>query len=230
MRAVAMVDEDFAPVVEKTLQKPAVVFPDITDESWQPDHPLEQRFRRQAGTDKLVVCIGHLRPDKGVGTLAQVALRPDAGGLAFGFAGEVDWWMNAKNRAYLEQALVLAPRAMFHFCKVPEGLPYNAILRSCDVIFAAYSNFPNSSNSLTKAAIFEKPIIVSEGHLMARRVRDYRMGEVVPQDDPAATLAAIRRITDDYPAWLAARQPRWQEYRELHSHEALTRAFSRLLS
>jgi glycosyltransferase involved in cell wall biosynthesis len=229
-RAVAMVDEGFTSVVEQALGKPAVIFPDITDESWQADHPLEQRFRRLSGTDKLVVSIGHMRPDKGVGTLAQVALNPGASGLAFGFVGEVDWWMDAKSRAFLEQALTQAPRAMFHFNKVPEGLPYNAILRACDVMFAAYRDFPHSSNSLTKAAVFEKPIIVSEGHLMAKRVLEYRMGEVVPQDDPVATLAAIRRITDNYPAWLAEKNPRWQEYRAVHSHEALVRAFSKLLS
>lgn len=228
-RAIAVVDEEFAPIIEQTLHKPVVVLPDITDENWQPEHPLEKRFRRFAGTDKLVLCIGHLRPDKGVGTLAQVAVGQPVNGLAFAFVGEIDWWMDAKTRAFLEHAMIAAPSAMFHLNRVPEGPPYNAILRACDVIFAAYRDFPNSSNSLTKAAVFEKPLIVSEGHLLAKRVREYRMGEIVPQDDPKATLDAIRRITDDYPAWLAKNQPRWKDYREVHSYAALVKAFSKLL-
>ena len=230
LSSVAVIDEGIAPVVERTLQKPVVVFPDFTDETWEPAHPLEQRFRRFAGNNKLIASIGHMRPNKGVGTLAQIAVDPAAKGLAFAFAGEIDWnWLGSPARDFLTQAMLNAPGAMFHMASVPDGAAYNGIVRACDVMFAAYLNFPHSSNTLTKAAVFEKPLIVSDGHLMAKRVREYRMGEIVPQDDPKATLEAVHQLTANYPAWLEKNQPRWKEYREAHSYKALLRAFSKLL-
>ncbi len=39
---------------------------------------------------------------------------------------------------------------------------------------------------LTKAAVFKKPVVVSDGFLMAERVRVYRMGENVPEGDVSA--------------------------------------------
>jgi glycosyltransferase involved in cell wall biosynthesis len=229
--ALAVVDEEIAPVIEQALRKPVVVIPDITDERREVNHPLEQRFLRFSGGSKLVLSIGHLRPAKGVINLAKVALDPAAREFAFAFVGEVPWsFYSPGEREFLEYAMAAAPTALFHTIRILDEVAYNSVVHACDVLFAAYRNFPHSSNTLTKAALFEKPLIVSAGHLMARRVQEYRMGEIVPQEDPEATLRAIRRLTDDYPAWLAENRPRWKEYRERHSYPTLVKAFSRLLA
>lgn len=228
-RNITVIDEGFADQVATDLGVPIVVFPDFADASFVPDHPLEQRFRRFANQSPLILQIGHLRQDKGVATLSQIAVDTESRGLAFAFVGEVDWWMNESSKKHFENAIANSPRAMFHLLKLPSEEHYNAIVRSCSVMFAAYENFPHSSNSLAKAAIFEKPIIVSEGHLMADRVREFRLGEVVPYGDNEATLAAIRRITDDHPRWLAENQPRWIDYQQQHSLNALKEAFSIIL-
>ncbi len=60
------------------------------------------------------------------------------------------------------------------------------MIDAADVVFCAFDDFPFSSNTLTKAAVFEKPVVVSEGYLMAERVRSYRTGEVVPQGNAEA--------------------------------------------
>jgi hypothetical protein len=229
--ALAVIDEEMAPVIEQALRKPVVLLPDITDERREANHPLEQRFLRFSGGSKLVLSIGHIKPNKGVINLAKVALDPAAREFAFAFVGEVLWSLfSPGERDFLEYALTAAPTAVFHTIRIPDGVAYNSVVHACDVLFAAYRDFPHSSNTLSKAALFEKPLIVSEGHLMARRVQEYRMGEIVPQEDPEATLRAIRRVTDDYPAWLAEKLPRWKEYREMHSYPALVKAFSRLLA
>ena len=94
----------------------------------------------------------------------------------------------------------------------------------------SYVNFPHISNMLSKAAIFEKPIVVSEGHLIAARVREYRLGEVVPQGDDQAVLRAIRAITDDPAGWRERIRPRWAEHRERHSKSRLRSVLSELFS
>jgi hypothetical protein len=178
-----------------------------------------------------VLSIGHLRPNKGIINLAKVALNPAMGGIAFAFAGEIPWGMfDPADRESMERAIACAPSAIFHLARIPHEVEYNAIVCASDVIFAAYRNFPHSSGTLTKAAVFEKPLIVSEGHLMAKRVREFRMGEVVPQDDNEAIIQAIRRLTQDYPGWLVKNNPCWQAYRELNSYPALVKSFTTLLA
>jgi hypothetical protein len=136
----------------------------------------------------------------------------------------------APQKELLERAMHAARTAIFLPQRVPDSAAFNALVVACDVLFAAYHDFPHSSNMLTVAAVLEKPIIVSEGQLMAQRVREYRLGEVVPEADPAATLETLRRVARDPAAWRAARQPRWREYRERHSAAALDGALRELLA
>ena len=98
-----------------------------------------------------------------------------------------------------------------------------------EVLFAAYHDFPHSSNILTKAAIFQKPVIVSDGYLMAERVRRYRLGEVIQQKNPELCAAALRRILTDRQAWLEEHQPRWEEYRTANSREFAKRAIGQIV-
>jgi hypothetical protein len=47
---------------------------------------------------------------------------------------------------------------------------------------------------MTKAALFKKPIIVSEGGLMAARVRRFKTGVVIEQENTEQCLAAIEHL------------------------------------
>lgn len=218
LRGLLMLDESAAGKVAERTGRPVELAPDLTDETPAPDHPLGARARRFAAGAPLAGLLGHLVPSKGAATLARVALREDARDLAFVFAGEPHWGMfSPEEAALLRRAMAEAPTALFHLARLPDEAAYNAVFSSCDVICAAYRDFPHSSNTLTKAAAFERPLVVGEGHVMAARVREYRMGEIVPVDDEAALLAAVRRIVSDPAGWRAATRPRWAEYRALHS-------------
>lgn len=208
---------------------PVVLAPDLTDTATEPDHPLAARVRRFAGPAPVVGVLGHLLPSKGVATVAKLAQRPEASGLVFLFAGELPLhrYEDGLEREVVERATTRAPNVFLHTARLPSELDYNALFLSCDVVCATYRDFPHSSNTLTKAAFFERPIIVSEGHLMARHVREYRLGEVVPQGDEAALLAAILRITGDPAAWCSAMQPRWADYRTRQSHARLEDVLAR---
>ena len=60
-----------------------------------------------------------------------------------------------------------------HFQRLSSEVILNQVIVESDIIYTAYSDFPNSSNILTKAALLKRPVVVSEGHLMAELVRDY---------------------------------------------------------
>lgn len=229
--ALGVLDETISESLAAAIGRPVLVLPDVTNETVEENHPWEQRLRRFAGKSKLVVVAGHIRRDKGVGALAQLALNPAGRDLAFAFVGSVDWAdLEAEERSNLRRAMNEAPGAIFHTEAVADGAAYNAILRAADVIYAAFRGFPHSSNTLTKSALLQRPLIVSPGYLMAERVRRFRLGEVLASESTAETLAAINRITEDPKRWSNRSQPRWLEYREAHSSTALHTALSRLLA
>jgi len=231
MTGLLMLDESAAGKVAQATGRPVVLAPDVAEGPWGEEHPLAARCRQRAGTAPLVGLLGHLLPSKGITTLAEIALRDDARDLAYLFAGEIYWTMfKPEQKALLERAMREARTAQFLLGRVPDSAAYNSLVGACDVLFAAYHDFPHSSNMLTLAACLEKPLVVSDGHLMAQRVREYRLGEVVPEADAPAALAALRDIARDPAAWRSARQPRWREYRERHSVAALDGALRELLA
>jgi glycosyltransferase involved in cell wall biosynthesis len=231
LHSIAILDEGAVTALERLSSRPVVVFPDLTDEevSKEPT-PLAAKIRRFASGAPIVASLGNLQHTKGVTTLARLALDPANSDLCFVFIGQVEWGtFKPEDRVLISSLMDRCPNAYTHFAHVPDGQFFNSAICASDVIFAAYLDFPNSSGILTKAAVFQKPIIVSDGYLMAERVRNYHMGEVVPEGDVEAAGRAIREIIKDQGDWVARHRPQWQEYHELHCYDRLKASFSNLL-
>ncbi len=228
-KAYATMSESHA-AADTGLPARAVLFPEMTDTTFSENHPATEELRRFAAGRPLVLAIGFLQPSKGIVALARAALRPESKGTAFAFVGTITWSLfSQEEAAILKKARENTGNCYFKEGRVADGADYNAHIRAADVIFAVYRGFPNSSNTLTKAAVFEKPVIVNDGYLTAERTRRFRLGEIVPQDDADAILRAIVQITNKASPWRASVSPRWDEYRRLHSFDMLKASFTRLL-
>jgi hypothetical protein len=103
-------------------------------------------------------------------------------------------------------------------------------MQACDVLSAAYIDFPHSSGIQAKAAALGKPLIVSDGYLMAERTRRFRLGEIVPQGNAPALLEAILKITNDPAAWIKGHNPLWENYGHEHSFDRLKAGLKELLA
>lgn len=93
---------------------------------------------------------------------------------------------------------------------------FNEIIASSDVIFAVYRDFTRSSNMLSKAAWFRKPVLVSQQGLMAERVSRFKIGRSVNADDVNSIICGLNSVVrapglDRY----------FEEYRQIFSHEAI---------
>lgn len=225
-----VLDEEMAPVIASETGTRVMAAPDLADPERGGDAALLARVRAFRAGRPLIGSSGHLLPSKGVAVLAEAALAPGASGLAFLFAGEVAWARFSPAEAeVLRRAAAGGERVLFLDQRIPDEATYNDLVAECDVLVAAYRDFPHSSNTLAKAALFEKPVVVSDGHLMAKRVREYRLGAVVPQDDPARLLESVRALAEDPRGWAEVHGPRWREYREAHSEVRLAEALRELL-
>jgi glycosyltransferase involved in cell wall biosynthesis len=230
LQSVAVMDEGAVPYLSRlTLGRPVSFFPDFTDEA-APDHGgVAGELRTFAAGRPVIGVLGHLQPSKGVATLGFAALDPGNAGFVFAIIGHLSGGFSPEEEAMLER-LKTAPNVFLHLEAIPGDAAFNGILAACDVVFAAYHDFPNSSNLLGKAANFRKPVIVSDGYLMAERVRRYGSGEVIPQKDPVRLTAAIHKILPDKEAWIREHQPQWDTYRAETSREAARKAFAELIT
>lgn len=234
LRSVALLDEGVVASVQGIMsKKPVVVFPDVTfetlPEASDPAWGLARKIRKFAGHRPLITLAGHLQHTKGLKEFTVAAEHPALAEAIFVLAGEVNWTeICTSTRKALEKKWTEMPNFFTHLSHLPEPV-MNSLISETNVIFAAYRNFPNSSNLLTKAAIFEKGIMVSDGYLMAERVRSFKMGEVVPEGNVSEICRTLSKMLEPGYQEALSKKARWPDYRALHSSKRLPSCFGELL-
>ena len=209
---------------------PRLVFgtvPDVTDDAL-PEHApsLVAEVRRRAGDRAVVALLGSLTPDKGLLEFIDVINRADPRQYFFLLAGEIFWQSFGAHEDFLRRFAQSPPEnCLVHEGYLPDERTLNAAIAASRVLYAVYPNQRDSSNTLTKAAIFEKPLIVNEQHLMGERVRTFNLGETVRFRDTDAVLAALRRVTSRSRSEFG-----FAAYRGAHSLEALQAEFGSLVA
>jgi len=179
-------------------QAPVRLLPDVTDEAL-PDmgFPLAREVLERAQERKIISLLGLLERRKGLLTLVRVAKRrPD---IFFLFAGPYrDGAFNEEEKRELKQFLARVPdNCVFQPARIDVEGQFNRLVAISDILFTAYVDFQGSSNVMTKAAIFEKPVIVSAGSLCHERVERYRLGVAIAEGSAEECSQAIDYLLSD---------------------------------
>jgi glycosyltransferase involved in cell wall biosynthesis len=235
LRSVAVLDERaIEPMIKITGGKPVTVFPDLSLLEL-PDNRTERtlahKIKTFAAGRPIVSLTGHLQWTKGLDTFTAAAAHPDMKDVLFFLGGDINWWqISAHMRANLQRQWEDLPNFYGHFLQILDERTINSIISMSSVVCATYLSFPNSSNILTKAAAFKRPVVVSDGYLMAERVRRYQLGEVIPEGDAQSLVISIKQmLLSEYQVKLSARA-RWSDYIDDNSQERLVSSFQRILS
>jgi hypothetical protein len=192
--------------------------PDVADlELPAETSDLARDMRERAGNRTIVLLIGSITAHKGIPTLLDVIAAADPSRFFFALIGEVHWESFGEHKSLIKSFYARPPENVYlSQGYISSERDYNGIIAASDIMYAVYEGFDSSSNSLTKAAGFRRPIVVSEHSLMGKRVSKFNIGSVVP----AGSVAAISKKLD----WLA-RQPRddfgFEAYNEEQSLKAL---------
>jgi hypothetical protein len=229
MSSVCVIDEGAVTPMEKLSGgKPVFEFPDITDctiEEPLTGATLAGKLKRFANGRPIVACLGHLQKTKGIYELCLAARDPRLHDVCFFFGGEVNWAeISREEITTIRTTWEQAPNVMTYLASISDAT-MNAAMVTSDVVFAAYTNFPNSSNVMTKAARFNRPIIVSDGFLMAERVRLHGTGRIVPEGDVPAIVAAILELAAVKPQPVSG----YEAFYEKHSEETLLQVLEKVL-
>lgn len=230
-RAVAVLDEGVAGKLGAAISKRVIVLPDVADAAApDPAFPLLADIRRRARGRKIIGLLGSLEMRKGILTLLETALMTVAEPWFYVFAGAPA----AEEEAFREQwakvhGIVAAEpeNCLFYLQRIPTEEQFNAVVDACDLVFAAYLKFTSSSNLLTKAALFRKPIIVSDGYCMGERVQRFRLGAAIPEGELGGCVDALRRLLDV--CWAGEVGPDFDGYLAVHSLSQLTEGLRSLV-
>jgi len=171
--------------------------PDITDVDLPAQRsPFTKKIIEQAAGRKVVFMGGSIGKQKNLAIWYELIRRMDPTRWYFVQIGRI----NRNNLTKADQLALDAVVADYpaNLTIYPDYLPdereFNEIISVADVVFAVYRDFKRSSNMLSKAAYFEKPILVSDAYLMGERVSRYKIGLAVKEDDVDSILGGFSRL------------------------------------
>ncbi|MEM9480024.1 MAG: hypothetical protein AAGA58_10265 [Verrucomicrobiota bacterium] len=227
--AVATLDEQFAEQLEKVSGKTVLPWPDITDET-PPDPPsaLSQEIAEKAAGRPIIGMVS-MSKRKGLLTLLRIAeATRGKRDWFFAFAGPFhDDEMTADEKAFVHRLAAEQPDNLhldLAAGRINDGRDFNSLINLFDIVWAAYENFQGSSNALTKAAVFNKPVIATKGGVIGERVEKFEIGETIAEsshpDGESAIDTVLNRTFDPTNS---------SSYHQLHNRERLDTLFDQLM-
>ena len=210
------------------------VFPDVTDERLPdciPEHI--NRIRLDAGNRTIIGFVGVLQKRKGLLNYLRAMQAIDPTKCYFLLAGHLP--LNEYTPA--EQAEInrlLADQdgknRHFELNYIRDPVEFNAYINICDVLYIAYEGFYHSSGIMTKAAVFEKPVIATKGYCMGERVDKYRLGLTVAEGNITEIIEAIETLAEEKARKQIVSEAKFDYYYDYHNANMLQDVLCRMLS
>ena len=232
-KAIAVLHEDSANKLQH-LGKKVEILPDVADDS-APDlsYDIAQKLREKADGRKVVGLLGYLEKRKNLLSLLEIAKQSTDKPWFFLFAGKLSQDFSESEQAAIAQFVESQPdNCLFLFERIPQESQFNALVNECDVLYAVYQDFPGSSNTLTKAAIFQKLVLVAQGYLMESRTKEFNLGLSVDnsQNDLSPQIQALEILLDRDRFYQDFGLPKFDEYASKNSRDQMRNTFLDLIS
>jgi hypothetical protein len=228
---VAVLDEGIADRLQGKIAKPVIAFPDFTDESppdldWQ----IVKDIAAKAGGKRIISLLGSLSEYKGLLTFVELSRQVPEGWL-FVFAGNLSTiGLKDQEIETIKSFFCSEPEnCFFYLTQIPGESQFNALVKISDVLFAVRENFPYSSNTLIKAACFQKLVIANQQYCIGERVKKFHLGYTIESGNIAQCVSLLEKLRTELSTGNLSIQPDFEGYRHLHSIEQLISAFQKIL-
>ncbi len=227
-RSVAIFQEDKVKKLNAYINKKVIQFPDMTDEAPPSGSKLIDQIYNKARGRKIIGLIGGQDKRKGAFTLLEIAKNNCDKDFFFIFIGKMNYHNSDLELNELKQIIGDENKwenCFFHFERIKNESNFNAFIKISDIIYAVYNNFHCSSNIMTKAALFQKPILVSSGTLMEDRVLKYGTGISCNEHDIEDIRISIKKLINN-----ELSNPLYNEYQKKHSQEKLKETINYIIN
>jgi len=188
-RSIGLLVEDAINLISTLSGKPVYALPDITTLPPKiPDNSIRKLILYRASSRLVIGLFGSLELRKGVSEFLQMALKLPSDKFFFVIGGrphvkaysEADKITFQKGISGHIENLIIDDRWL------TDDEFYSGI-HACDLIIAAYPDWKFSSGIIGKAAAVGVPVLVNDGYVMAKRVKDFDIGFI---KDPMENLTA----------------------------------------
>jgi glycosyltransferase involved in cell wall biosynthesis len=158
--------------------------------------PLVDEIRERAAGRRIVLLCGSIEGRKNIRLFCETANLLKEESLFFAIVGQLQPTSLSREEKVLinEFSGNFKGNSLFRDIFFEDEREMNAIIQAADIIFAVYRDFPISSNLLSKASMFKKPVVVSDRFLMGRRTRQYGIGLAVSEHDATALAKALNLL------------------------------------
>jgi hypothetical protein len=198
LKGIAFLDKEIANSMAKSLPNMHVRYlPDIANLEVLEEMPDVIQLIKHNAKGRIIIFLGGIIGlRKNLNLWLELIDTVDPKKWYFVQIGEIDFKnLNAKEFFGVYKKLLLPPE---NFMLIPayisdEGI-FNSIISTSDIVFAVYKDFKNSSNMITKASFFHKPILVSDRYLMGRRVQAFGIGIAVRENDIQMIISGLERL------------------------------------
>lgn len=229
---IAIQDERYADALRRQTGKNVVLYPETTTTQVANPPPELVRLIDAKRNGRVVVgLLGRINRGKCADLLLDVIRNFDTSAFLFVFAGncQLDGF-SPDHRALLEGGIQEAENVVFSPVPIPSESDFNAVIAACDIIYTVYRDHFHSSNIISKAVAFRKPVLVTAGQLMAKRVTDYGIGRILPEHDATTCFQALREMgTPEYQENFL-RTAGFADYMKDHSFDVLRSLMTTLSS
>lgn len=232
-KVIAVLDEGIAEELQDIKNKPVIVFPDLADESLpDPNYLVAQQIREKARGRKVIGLLGSLHKRKGLITLLEVSQKVLDQDYFFVFAGLLaETSFHPKELQKIQNIIQKNPDNCFFYLKrIPDEPQFNALVNECDIISVAYEQFPYSSNLLTKASVFQKPVIGTQDFCIGERVKKSNIGVTVKSGNIQEYINALYYIFNKNQHDSLYYNSNFKRFYLEHSYQELNLAFKKILS
>jgi hypothetical protein len=201
--------------------------PDVTDISL-PATPsqITIQIQKRANGRNIIFLGGAIGGTKNLSLWSELVFKADKSKWFFVQIGKIDYGtLSGADLAGL-QKLLAAKYENFYYSDdyLPDEAVFNEVISKSAVVWGLYRDFDRSSNILTKAALFSKPIVVSKNYLMGQRVDQYKIGCSVSETDVSEALNAI-----DWLVTNPVSADNFKNYAAVYSTQALTEKLDQCL-
>jgi glycosyltransferase involved in cell wall biosynthesis len=190
-KSLGILDEGVETFVSKCLSpKPVVVFPDVIFEPMggvnSPD--LDGLLKRADGK-KVVLLIGEISKRKGIFEFLELSKKAIDLPYVFALIGPLDSKTCFQDDLLKIHSVLKHPahNQFVRLGRIQNNEEYDSWIKASDYVYAYYPDYPYSSNTVSKAAYYKKPVLVNSGGLLEARVLRHQTG-VPTQPSPEKQL------------------------------------------